>query len=109
MRTLKFTKHVKLSSKIFRSVRNNLFSNLKSKRQIDSVINSSGLMVCRNCDFKCKVKTNGMDLRRTALHLINNPNSLAGGHLAAFPDHSIDEKLRRMKQYGSKYECDLMA
>lgn len=109
VKSMKFSKRIILSSRIMRSVKKNIFSNLKSKREIGSIINASAEMNCRDCGFKCKITTDGLDLKRTALNFKLNPNSLAGNHLRNFPGHTMAETLKQVKKYGSKYECMLLA
>lgn len=107
LKNLHFSKRIILSGRTMKSVRRNVFTNLKSRKGIDSIVNASATVTCKNCAFAYKMKTGRLDLRRTLQHLERNPNSVIGKHLSEFPNHSMNEILSDIRQFGSRYECML--
>lgn len=108
VKKMNLPKRIVLTGRVTKSVRNSIFTNLKSKKDFDSIINASALITCKHSPFECKVKTDYLDLERTLLHLKRNTNSMIGEHLVQFPDHCMNEALRDVRQFKSKHECSLV-
>ena len=107
IKKMNFSQRVVLSGRNMQSVRTNIFSNLKSRRETGSIINATAIAACRECSFRCKIRTNYLDLKRTLRHLERNSKSSIGNHLVNFPGHSMNERMKDVRQFRSRYEGTL--
>jgi len=77
-------KNVKLITKISKTNKCRIFTNLKDKKLLSCRKDASFTVECMNCEFTYCAKTYYLDIERTVKHLICNLNSPVHKHIVEF-------------------------
>lgn len=108
LKRLHLKKSIGLAPKIMAGIRRKIFSNLKCRTGLESIVNASATVTCNNCKFQCKISTSSQSLKRTVAWLKCNHNSQIGKHLIAYPNHALNENLKNVRRYENKKDLQLM-
>lgn len=108
IRRLRLKKAIILAPKIMAGMKRRIFSNLKCRTGLESMINTSATVTCNNCRFRCKISTSHLSLKRTISWLKSSQTSQIGRHLMAFPSHTLNENISNIRRYENKRDLQLM-
>src|SRR5687768_14583581 len=65
VKRLRLNKRITFAPKIMRSMKKNIFSNLKSKTNQESMVHATAFISCETCNFTSRIKTECQSLLKT--------------------------------------------
>lgn len=102
LKQLKIEHRIILASKIMRNMKSNIFSNLKSKVGLESMVHATSLLSCNDCNFSYPISTTHHDLQRTLTQHRTNSNSTLNQHFNTFPQHTLADLPFKLSKFNSR-------
>lgn len=109
IKNLRLKRTIILAPEIMSGMRRRIFSNLKCRTGLESMVNTSATVSCNNCKFRCNVSTSSQNLKRTIAWLKDNDRFQIGKHFISFPNHSLNQHVKNVRTYKSKRDLQLMS
>lgn len=100
-------RNVLIAPRIVMKNRSHIWTNTKDKKKLTCSKNATFILKCKQCNFECRVKTNNLDVKRTASHNLKNKFSLPFQHAKENKFHKIIIDLKSIKTFRNKKELNL--